>query len=1195
MINLGGLFFTLDADTKGLQAAERRLNSFGQSITSAVRSSKGAIDDTAAALIKQERLAMSVLEKIKRMQDQIGRSNLPQKQQTQYLDQIGRAYDNFTRKVAGGNPLNALDFSRRSQQITSQLNDVGRAFSAANAKMKAPSARSWMDLTDAMSGLGSASLLVTGHFGGMSTRLFALTTMIRDFGTITAVAAGGLVGMGTALGLVVTKAVEVARTFEGTTKAFEAVTGSSAGASEAIEFVKKAVDSAGLTFNESAKSYSRFLAASKTAGMSLKDTETVFKNTSMAAGRLQLSVEDTQGVFIALEQMLSKGKVQSEELRKQLGNRLPGAFGLAAQAMGVSTQRLEKMLRTGQVLSQDFLPKFAAILPKAFAFDPDGRIDSLTASMNRLANQWQFFLINFDQATKISRVWKATLEAATTVLSTLATNMTNIIGVVGGVVGAFVALGAVLLAPAIVGAVLVFGQWVATIIQLAATVRSLSAAMALLNAVMMKNPFVVLAYLAVALGGAIIGFNLFKSAAESASGAMEDTSAIEQYIAQQDRLLTKTTEVTDSLITQAAAQAQLARTAADAAFVKLGKAQVGGNSITDWIKGGFDPVMAADIRKKRIQGLEQDFHETYDAAQKWEGLGDKLNKLRDKQVNLPDAVATVDEGKVHKMSDNINRIEDILVRAVAAKHKMQELAKGPKSLEFIDDQADALAAVNQMNALQRARTAKALGIAKTDVNSLAAALTPYITMIRQANEATTAFARIWEDINKEQRLFNSAQDQVAFLQVGGNPAEMGRYKAAEDAAEALRKITGMNDGEDKDKLLAAIPKRLAEIGIQANSAQEGLTELFQRRDDEQGLVKVLTDINNAFIKINDATAKANALTSAYAVSADRGEAAQRAIARGEAVQERVRQLRAVNTSQEDINKAVEAYLALLRQQDDATYRLSKTQEVSMRARDAIRQMATDGLDAFKDLISGVKSLNDALRDIATSVLDNMWKQYVAGPAMDALDSLMRKKGEAGVKGLDTGVAFAAASTASPALTAMTAAAYAAMTALNNLAVAAGGKSAGGGGIFGTILNAGASLLGIGSSGVDSGLSAGFQAGGKYTQPLFGSAGLGDLQLPGRAFGGRVHAGNMYQINEQGVNGEYFIPDVSGYMVPSSSNTGTAPAVHIDMSTRIDARGATADAIAQLRAEMATREQNLRRELPLVIDQRVTDSRQRLRP
>jgi tape measure domain-containing protein len=63
-----------------------------------------------------------------------------------------------------------------------------------------------------------------------------------------------------------------------------------------------------------------------------------------------------------VKKMLSKGNVQAEELRGQLGERLPGAISYAAKALGVTTRQLNKMLEQGQVLAEDMIPKLSRVL-----------------------------------------------------------------------------------------------------------------------------------------------------------------------------------------------------------------------------------------------------------------------------------------------------------------------------------------------------------------------------------------------------------------------------------------------------------------------------------------------------------------------------------------------------------------------------------------------------------------------------------------------------------------------------------------------------------------------------------------------------------------------------------------------------------------------------------------------------------------
>ena len=67
------------------------------------------------------------------------------------------------------------------------------------------------------------------------------------------------------------------------------------------------------------------------------------------------SLEDMKSAMRATSQVFSKGKVSAEELRQQLGERLPGAFTLFAESMGKTPAELEKALEQGKVTLEDFL------------------------------------------------------------------------------------------------------------------------------------------------------------------------------------------------------------------------------------------------------------------------------------------------------------------------------------------------------------------------------------------------------------------------------------------------------------------------------------------------------------------------------------------------------------------------------------------------------------------------------------------------------------------------------------------------------------------------------------------------------------------------------------------------------------------------------------------------------------------------
>src|SRR5690606_26357299 len=158
------------------------------------------------------------------------------------------------------------------------------------------------------------------------------------------------------------------------------------------EFLTKTADDYGANIVTLTERYIKFLAAAKQSNFSLESTQEIFESITKAAGALGLSQDELNGTFLALEQMISKGKVTTEELRRQLGERLPGAFGIMAKALGVTVDELDDMLRKGEILSETALPKFAKALEEAYGIENQNRIETVVAAQTRMNNAWARFV-----------------------------------------------------------------------------------------------------------------------------------------------------------------------------------------------------------------------------------------------------------------------------------------------------------------------------------------------------------------------------------------------------------------------------------------------------------------------------------------------------------------------------------------------------------------------------------------------------------------------------------------------------------------------------------------------------------------------------------------------------------------------------------------------------------------------------------
>lgn len=166
------------------------------------------------------------------------------------------------------------------------------------------------------------------------------------------------------------------------------ISGSASVFSANMDFLRSTSNRLGLEFVSTATAFKSWQGAAKFSNLTGEQSRSIFESVANAGAKMKLSTEQVQGTFLALSQMMSKGKVQAEELRGQLGERLPGAFALAAKAMGVTQAELNKMLETGKVMADDFLPRFAKQLDITFGNDKNERIDSLQASVNRLTNEF---------------------------------------------------------------------------------------------------------------------------------------------------------------------------------------------------------------------------------------------------------------------------------------------------------------------------------------------------------------------------------------------------------------------------------------------------------------------------------------------------------------------------------------------------------------------------------------------------------------------------------------------------------------------------------------------------------------------------------------------------------------------------------------------------------------------------------------
>lgn len=250
---------------------------------------------------------------------------------------------------------------------------IGRAHSAFQNLMAATSAA-----TGTNSRYANSVTAINTAFGRLSSMLSNLT------GLITRIGAG--------IQLVFSSMLRELDKIQGFQAIMSVTAKSTEVASQSFEFLRRTADRLGVQFDAISANYAKLVAAIPAGTDALRIAEKVFLGVAMAARTLHSTNQDTQLMFYAVTQIASKGIVSMEELRRQLGEKLPGVIQIAAAALNTIPEKLEAAIRKGIVSSEKFLPIFGDALIRTFADSSERAAQSVSASINRLTNVWVDFV-----------------------------------------------------------------------------------------------------------------------------------------------------------------------------------------------------------------------------------------------------------------------------------------------------------------------------------------------------------------------------------------------------------------------------------------------------------------------------------------------------------------------------------------------------------------------------------------------------------------------------------------------------------------------------------------------------------------------------------------------------------------------------------------------------------------------------------
>lgn len=128
---------------------------------------------------------------------------------------------------------------------------------------------------------------------------------------------------------------------------------------ENMDFIRQASMDIGVNFLEAAKNFSKFQIVARNS-MSQEQSRELFLGISEYARVVGATAPQQGRAFYALQQMMSKGRVSSEELRQQLSEQLVGSFDIFVKASGMTSNEFMKAMEQGLINSAELLPKVAA-------------------------------------------------------------------------------------------------------------------------------------------------------------------------------------------------------------------------------------------------------------------------------------------------------------------------------------------------------------------------------------------------------------------------------------------------------------------------------------------------------------------------------------------------------------------------------------------------------------------------------------------------------------------------------------------------------------------------------------------------------------------------------------------------------------------------------------------------------------------
>jgi len=167
----------------------------------------------------------------------------------------------------------------------------------------------------------------------------------------------------------------------------EAGTGSAKGAGDMLNWLTQLSMSLGINLRTAGQQFGMMLAAAQGQNISVQSIQGLYLGLAKTFDIMHAKTYAQQRVMYAFNEMISMGTVRTRQFQRMLSQDLPGVpwLKIASNALGVTEQQFDKLLKSGQITASELIPKMAEGLNE-WAGHSDalkGAVGGLNATINR--------------------------------------------------------------------------------------------------------------------------------------------------------------------------------------------------------------------------------------------------------------------------------------------------------------------------------------------------------------------------------------------------------------------------------------------------------------------------------------------------------------------------------------------------------------------------------------------------------------------------------------------------------------------------------------------------------------------------------------------------------------------------------------------------------------------------------------------